>query len=103
MSILKKAKKKKPIKVKRIKRTVKQVGSLVDKGELEDILLLAQRYTTVKNYVFSRFSGIKSLPILDNYRKEIRDVWVKTGFANQFKLLSRYWKLALDESISNIK
>lgn len=100
---MKKAKKKKPIKVKRIKRTVKQVGNIVDKKDLKDVLLIAKRYTTVKNYVFSRFSGIKSLPILDNYRKKIRDVWVKTGFANQFKLLARYWKLALDEAISNIK
>ena len=56
----------------------------------------------MKNYVYSRYSGIHSLLILKNYKKLIRDVWVQTEFAEQWKLPARYWKLALDEAISNI-
>ena len=71
----------------------------------EEFIEIAKRYTTVKNYVYSRFSGINSLDILKSYKKDIRDVWTdkQTGFAKQFKLPARYWKLALDEAISGIK
>ena len=76
----------------------------------EEFVEIAKRYTTVKNYVYSRFSGINSLDRLKSYKKEIRDLWtdkasgVKNGgFANQWKLPARYWKLALDEAISGIK
>lgn len=71
----------------------------------EEFIEIAKRYTTVKNYVYSRFSGIHSLDRLKSYKKEIRDPWTakQTDFANQWKLPARYWKLALDEAISNIK
>ena len=76
----------------------------------EEFVEIAKRYTTVKNYVYSRFSGINSLDRLKSYKKDIRDLWtdkasgVKNGgFANQWKLPARYWKLALDEAISGIK
>ena len=62
-----------------------------------------KKYTTVKNYAYSRYSGINSILILNSYRKEIRDTWVKTGFASQWNIPARYWKMALDEEISNIK
>lgn len=38
-----------------------------------------------------------------NKNKEIRDKWIKTKFANQWGLSAHYWKMALDEAISNIK
>ena len=70
---------------------------------IEELYYIAKQYTTVKNYVYSRYSGINSIGILFDYKKQIRDVWVKTKFAEQWKLPARYWKLALDEAISNIK
>lgn len=82
-------------------KTVRQ-HSLVVNNILE-INAIALAYTTVKNYVYSRYSGINSLPLLKGYRKFIRDEWVKSNFAVQWKLPARYWKLALDEAISNIK
>ena len=71
----------------------------------EEFIEIAKRYTTVKNYVYSRFSGINSLDILKSYKKDIRDPWTdkRTGFAKQWGLPARYWKLALDEAISGIK
>ena len=33
----------------------------------------------------------------------MRDEWVKTNFAEQWKLPARYWKLALSEATGNIK
>ena len=76
----------------------------------EEFIEIAKRYTTVKNYVYSRFLGINSLDLLKSYKKEIRDKWTDKasgikngGFANQWKLPARYWKLALDEAITNIK
>lgn len=96
-----KVKKLKPKVIKRVPKNVKQhVRSVSDEKEL---FILAERYKQVKNYVYSRYSGIHSLLFLKDYKKKIRDVWVKNNFADQWKLPARYWKLALDEAISNIK
>jgi len=83
--------------VKCIKQHSLQIENI---DELKDI---AARYVTVKNYVYSRYAGINSLLILNNAKKEIRDVWVKAKFAEQWCLPARYWKMALDEAIANIK
>ncbi|KAA9031720.1 zinc ribbon domain-containing protein [Niallia endozanthoxylica] len=92
----------KTIVIKRVPRTVKQHSFPINTKDFEEMKLIAKRYKDVKNYVYSRYSGIHSLLILKNHKKLIRDVWVKTTFAEQWKLPARYWKLALDEAISNI-
>ena len=73
--------------------------------QYEAFVEIAKPYTTVKNYVYSRFSGINSLVLLKSYKKDIRDPWTdkQTGFAKQWGLPARCWKLALDEAIANIK
>ncbi|WP_342048174.1 hypothetical protein [Bacillus sp. OTU530] len=43
---------------------------LFSMGELN---YLANQYGKVKNYVYSRFSGINSLHLLKDYKKSIRD------------------------------
>lgn len=96
-----KKKKEKPAKLNRVSRCVKQHVSLV--SDETELFLIAERYKNVKNYVYSRYSGIHSLILLEDYKKEIRDVWVKSKFAEQWKLPARYWKLALDDGIANIK
>ncbi|PAB60543.1 RNA-guided endonuclease TnpB family protein [Anaeromicrobium sediminis] len=83
-----------------IMKTVKQYSKEID---LEELQYIANQYKNVKNYVYSRYSGVNSILILPKYRKEIRDVWVKSKFAEQWKLPARYWKQALDEAIANIK
>ena len=71
--------------------------------DIEEIREIARRYQSAKNYFYSRYSGIKSLNKIDSHRKEIRDVLVKEKICDMFGLPARYWKIALDEVISNIK
>ena len=96
------AKKQKANVIKGIPRTVKQHSFPINNKDFEEIKLIAKRYRDVKNYVYSRYSGVHSLLILKNYKKVIRDDWVQTKFAQQWNLPARYWKLALDEAISTI-
>lgn len=88
--------------MKTVEKTVKQYSLEIE--NFEEFKIIAERYTTVKNYVTSRYSGINSIHLLKNYKSEIRDKWTKKSgnFAAQFKLPARYWKMALDEAISNI-
>lgn len=81
-------------------KCVKQQSYMKDTEEIKEI---ARRYQSAKNYFYSRYSGIKSLDKIENHRKDIRDVLVKEKTCNMFNLPARYWKMALDESISNIK
>ena len=70
---------------------------------MHELRFIASEYRDVKNYVFSRYSGINSLLIIKDPHKNIRDVWVQTKFAEQWNIQALYWKQALDEAISNIK
>ena len=83
-------------------KTVKQYSYELDEVNLKELKFIANQYKNVKNYVYSRFSGINSIPLLGRER-QIRDEWVKTKFAEQWKLPARYWKLALSEAMGNIK
>ena len=87
--------------MKTVDKTVRQHSLKIE--NFEELKTIAERYTTVKNYVTSRYSGINSIHLIKNHRSEIRDKWLKDDFAKQFKLSARYWKLALDEAISNVK
>ena len=83
-------------------KTVKQYSDDLDEEMLKELLFIANQYKDVKNYVYSRYSGINSILLLGKDRK-IRDQWIKTKFYEQWKLPARYWKLALSEAFSNIK
>ena len=87
---------------KTIIKTVKQYSYKLDDCEIEELLKIGREYKNVKNYVYSRYSGIKSLLIIEKPRK-IRDEWVKTKFYGQWDLPARYWKLALNDAIGSIK
>lgn len=82
-------------------KTIKQYSEPIE--NIEELQHIGELYTTVKNYVYSRFSGVNSILKLNKHRKEIRDTWVKSNFAAQWKLPARYWKMALEEAIGNIK
>ena len=71
--------------------------------DMEEIREIARRYQSAKNYFYSIYSGIKSLNKIDKHRTEIRDVLVKEKICDMFGLPARYWKMALDEVVSNIK
>lgn len=83
-------------------KNIKQYSYKLDDQTINELLFIGSQYRNVKNYVYSRYSGINSIPLL-NKDREIRDEWVKTKFAEQWKLPARYWKLALSEAMSNIK
>ncbi|MEG0134020.1 MAG: hypothetical protein RR782_07830, partial [Clostridium sp.] len=83
-------------------KNTKQYSYELDKETLNELLIIGKKYTKVKNYVYSRFSGINSILLLGKDRK-IRDEWVKTKFYEQWNLPARYWKLALSEAMVNIK
>lgn len=77
-------------------KTVKQHSYSLDNAALKELKLVGERYRRVKNYVYSRYSGINSIVLIKRDR-DIRDEWVKTKFAEQWKLPARYWKLALSD------
>ncbi|WP_035292387.1 hypothetical protein [Clostridium sp. KNHs214] len=83
-------------------KTVKQYSYELDDNIIKELSFIGSKYRNVKNYVYSRYSGINSIPLLKKDR-QIRDEWVKTEFAQQWKLPARYWKLALSEAFGNIK
>lgn len=83
-------------------KTVKQYSLAIESEDLDKLKYIGEKYRNVKNYVYSRFSGIKSLMLIERER-DIRDDWVRTGFHGQWKLPARYWKLALTEAVGNIK
>lgn len=83
-------------------KTVKQYSYKLDDNIIKELLFIGNQYKNVKNYVYSRFSGINSILLIEQHR-QIRDEWVKTKFAKQWKLPARYWKLALSEAMGNIK
>jgi hypothetical protein len=86
-----------------LKRTIRQYGEVTEPSSLEQLLELARRYGLARNYFLSRYSGINSLDLLPNHRKNIRDALMKTDVPKQFKLSARYWKNSLDESVGTIK
>lgn len=61
--------------MKTVIKTVKQHS--LEVKNIDELKAIAEKYTTVKNYTYSRYSGINSILILNSYRKEIRDIWVK--------------------------
>ncbi|MBU5225175.1 transposase [Clostridium senegalense] len=83
-------------------KNVKQYSYILDTETLNELKFIANQYKNVKNYVYSRYSGINSIPLLSKER-QIRNEWVKSEFAKQWKLPARYWKLALTEAMENIK
>lgn len=83
-------------------KNIKQYSYKLDDETINELLFIGRQYRNVKNYVYSRYSGINSIPLL-NKDREIRNEWVITKFAEQWKLPARYWKLALSEAMSNIK
>ncbi len=84
-----------------VMKTVKQYSLFIE--NYEELQNITNQYKNIKNYVYSRYSGINSISLLKTHRQIIRDEWVKTKFAEQWKLPARYWKMALDEAMSNIK
>ena len=85
-----------------MKKTIKNYCFTSTQKKLNELYKIAIRYTSVKNEIFQRYGSISGLQYL-SYPRQIRDNWVKTGFADKFGLQARYWKQAFDEGFSNIR
>ena len=68
---------------KTVPKCVKQHSFIIDSETIGELQEIAKRYGSVKNYVYSRFSGISNLNILNSHKKQIRDPWVESRFADQ--------------------
>lgn len=85
-----------------MKKTIKNYCFNATQSKINELYEIASRYTSVKNEIFQRYGSISGLQYL-SYPRQIRDNWVKTGFADKFGLQARYWKQAFDEGFSNIR
>lgn len=87
------------------KKNLTYYSNHIDISDFNQLKEIAEKYNNIKNYFYSRYSGINSYLIIFNHRKEIRDNLIKNinNDLINFNLPARYWKLALDETIGNIK
>ena len=69
----------------------------------DELQSIAEKYASARNYFCSRYAGPKNLYALYHHREMIRDVLISEGICGQWGLSARYWKLALDESVSCLK
>lgn len=87
-------------------KTVKQYSYELNKETLEQLQFIANQYKNVKNYVYSRYSGINSISLLGKDR-QIRNEWVKTKFARKYKGNIPYSKIgktfSVDEGLYSYK
>lgn len=88
-----------------LKKNLTYHSNYIDEDAFCQLKDIAEKYNLIKNYLYSRYSGIKSYLIVFNHRKEIRDNLIDdiNNDLIAFNLPARYWKLALDEVIGNIK
>lgn len=85
-----------------MKKTTKFYCFNPTQSKLNELYEIASRYAAVKNELFHKYGSISGLEYL-SYPRQIRDGWVRTGYADRFGLQARYWKQAFDEAFSNIR
>jgi len=88
---------------KKLIKNVKIYVNNINFNTLKDLKTIFKKYNKVKNLIASQYSSINSLNILGDYKKEIRDVWTANGKLEEFSIPKRYVRLAIDDSIGNIK
>jgi hypothetical protein len=83
------------------KKNIKQFAYVDD--SINELVHIFTKYNNVKNYVYSRYSGIKSIKLLSNSNKFIRDEWMKNNTINSWGINKRYVRSAISDATSNIK
>jgi len=84
-----------------MKKTIKQYCYNISKEDIRELTELSVRFNSVKNKFYSQYSGIKSLNLIYEHRKLIRNELVRNKV--KFDMPTRHWRTALDLSICNIK
>lgn len=84
-------------------KNIKQYGIVEDKNLHEELLFIMNKCVNIKNYIFSRYSGIKSVLLIKNSRLYIRDQWTNTNFIDTWGINRRFVRNCIESSVSNIK
>lgn len=89
-------------------KTVRQHSRPLDAQTMQTLTDMAVAYRSVKNYVYSRYSGIRSIVLVNHKgrcRREIRDEWSAkhTNFASQWPLPARIRNLAIEDALGGIR
>ena len=58
-------------------KNIKQYSTELSGNNYDKLFTLTQRYINTKNYFYHKYSGINSVIIIQNHRKEIRDELLK--------------------------
>ena len=84
-------------------KTVRQYNKTpISEEDMRKLLEIAQDYNRVKNYVYQRYSGIRSLPKLyPGYT--IQNEMTKSGLRAELGLPSVYFYLAVFDALGDIK
>ena len=85
-------------------RTIKEILYLENLGRKSELEELFKNYQSDSNYIYSRFSGIKSLNIL-KFRtiRQLLKEEVDSGKLINIKLKGHYFQRCLNSAIGNIK
>jgi len=84
-------------------KNIKQYSYDVNTDDFDELCSIAKDYNRARNYIYSRYSGIKSYNIIKKSRKNIRDVWTKSGKIDEWNINSRYIRNAIEVCAANIK
>lgn len=84
-------------------KTVRQYNSApVPEADMKKLQEIAKDYSTVKNYVYQRYGGIRSLPkIYPGYT--VQNEMTASGLRTQLELPSVYFYLAIFDALGDIK
>lgn len=70
------------------------LSETIEEDDFSEMLEMREVYKKIKNYVLSRYGGIKGYEVAHNQRK-LRDEWTHNKFYEQWDLPARYWKMAV--------
>ena len=83
-------------------RTIRQYSRTMSINDMDKLWEIARGYTAVKEYVYKRYAGVKSLPKLyPGYT--VQNEMTKSGLRSQLMLPSIYFYLAIFEALGDIK
>jgi hypothetical protein len=87
----------------KIKKNINAYTEEIENSIFKDLCFIFSIYGSVKNCVYSRYSSICSYNKVHDHNKQIRDAWTKEGRLDLFGIPKRYVRMAIDDSIGNIK
>lgn len=78
------------------------VSDIINEEDYKEMLDMREEYKKIKNYVLSRYGGIRGYETVHNQRK-LRDEWTHNKFFEQWDLPARYWKMAVWDACRDLQ